>query len=341
MSERPDPGSDPGPDPGAARLVDALRAAVGASELRAVLLFGSRLVQASPDRYSAYDLVVVCEDYRAFYQGLGRVGATRRPPALVAALNRVLAPNVIALAPNGWESGPVAKIMVIEPDAFDRALGPRAPDHFLKGRLVQQVALLHARDDASAAWVEARLDGARADVPRWVGPFLESPFTAEPAARRMLELSYAGEIRPEAGDRVRQVFDAQRTFLVGMLERILDDAVARERLIRIDGAEPTYRFARPPGALDRLPVRLYFLRSKARATARWLKHVVTFDNWLDYLARKVQRRTGMRVEISRWERRLPLLLLWPKALRVLRQRPATLGASRGAQTGSGTRGERP
>ena len=34
------------------------------------------------------------------------------------------------------------------------------------------------------------------------------------------------------------------------------------------------------------------------ATARWLKHVVTFDNWLDYIARKVQRRTGMRIEIT-------------------------------------------
>jgi hypothetical protein len=72
-------------------------------------------------------------------------------------------------------------------------------------------------------------------------------------------------------------------------------------------------------------VRGYFLRSKARATARWLKHVLTFDNWLDYIARKIQRRTGMRVEITPWERRLPLLLLWPKVFRVLMRRPATLG----------------
>ena len=57
-------------------------------------------------------------------------------------------------------------------------------------------------------------------------------------------------------------------------------------------------------------VRLYFLRSKLRATARWLKHVVTFDNWLDYIARKVERRTGMRMEIGPWERRLPYLLLF-------------------------------
>jgi hypothetical protein len=58
--------------------------------------------------------------------------------------------------------------------------------------------------------------------------------------------------------------------------------------------------------------------------------VVTFDNWLDYIARKVERRTGKRVEITPWERRLPLLLLWPKVVRVLRDRPARLtsGGSR-------------
>jgi hypothetical protein len=316
-------------DSGAARLVDGLLAIVGREQLRAIILFGSRLVQASPDRFSAYDLVVVCERYRAFYEALARAGAARRSPAMQSALNRVLAPNVIAFAPDGWDGGPVAKIMVIEPRAFERALARDSRDHFVKGRLVQEVALLHARDDQTRAWVEKLLAAAIADVPRWVGPFLAQPFTAERAARRMLELSYAGEVRPEAGDRVRDVFNAQRAFLVGSLARALDEAVERRWLVRVEGPEPMYRFPRRRGVLDRARVRLYFLRSKARATARWLKHVLTFDNWLDYIARKVQRRTGMRVEITPWERRLPLLLLWPKVVRVLLQRPATLGTERG------------
>ena len=147
----------------------------------------------------------------------------------------------------------------------------------------------------------------------------------------MLELSYAGEVRPEAGDRVRDVFAAQRDFLVGATAGALEEAADRRWLVRVAGPEPMYRFPRSHGALDRAAVRLYFLRSKARATARWLKHVFTFDNWLDYIARKVQRRTGLRVEITPWERRLPLLLLWPKVVRVLRARPATLATRDGAE----------
>jgi hypothetical protein len=241
-------------------------------------------------------------------------------------LNRVLTPNVIALAPEGWDGGPIAKIMVIEPEPFERALSPNAPDHFLKGRLVQKVALLHARDPHQARWVGELLERARGDVLGWVGPFLPARFTPAEAALQMLKTSYAGEVRPEAADRVLDVFEAQRPFLEAVLARSLERGVSSGTLIRDDGA---YRFARAPGAAGRWAVRGYFARSKLRATARWLKHVVTFDNWLDYIARKVERRTGMRVEITPWERRLPLLLLWPKVIAVLRARPARLDRARG------------
>ena len=50
--------------------------------------------------------------------------------------------------------------------------------------------------------------------------------------------------------------------------------------------------------------------------------MLTFENWLPYLVRKVERRTGMRVELTPLQMRLPLLFLWPHLLRVLRNRPA-------------------
>lgn len=314
--------SAPPADPGAERLTHSLLAVAGADRVRAILLFGSRLVQASPDQFSAYDLVVVVDRYRPFYEALASAGLSRRSPAVQSALNRVLPPNVIALAPEGWDEGPVAKIMVLEPDAFDRALGPGARDHFLKGRLVQKVAILYACDAATARWVGSALQGARADILSWAGPFLDEPFTPEEAALRMLRASYGGEVRPEAGDRVLDVFDAQRAFLTAMMAGELE-AASRAGVLR--SREGAYRFVRSPGSRERGRVRRYFLRSKLRATARWLKHVVTFDNWLDYIARKVERRTGMRVEITPWERRLPLLLLWPKVVRVLRARPEHMG----------------
>jgi hypothetical protein len=59
-------------------------------------------------------------------------------------------------------------------------------------------------------------------------------------------------------------------------------------------------------------------RSKFRATLRWFKYMLTFDDWLDYIARKVERRSGVRIELTKSERRLPIIFLWPKAFRVIR-----------------------
>ena len=56
-----------------------------------------------------------------------------------------------------------------------------------------------------------------------------------------------------------------------------------------------------------------------RATLRWAKYVLTYDDWLEYLRRKAERRTGQTIELTPTERRWPLLTLWPKAWRVLRE----------------------
>jgi hypothetical protein len=306
-------------------LVAALEKSVGQG-VRAVLLFGSRLVQTDPSAFSAYDLVAVVDDYSDFYRRLHASGAHHRSPRVLTALARVLAPNVISFDP-GLPGGEIAKIMVFTQADFARALSAEAPDHFLRGRLVQSTRILMARDPAVARELEALLAAARRDVIRWAGPWLPERFTALDFARRMLEVSYAGEVRPEAGGRVAAVFEAQTAFLAEAYASVLRQAEADGAVVRVDGGvdgvsaagEPTWRLATAPGGWDALGWRLYFIKSKARATSRWLKHTLTFDDWLTYIQRKVERRTGMRIELTPLERRLPLLVLWPKVFRVLRQ----------------------
>jgi hypothetical protein len=66
------------------------------------------------------------------------------------------------------------------------------------------------------------------------------------------------------------------------------------------------------------PRRMYFRVSRLRATLRWAKYTLTYEDWLDYVVHKIHRRTDLQLTISSAERRLPLLLLWPKFFRVLR-----------------------
>jgi hypothetical protein len=305
----------PGGEP--ARLLTQSLVTVLGTRLRAVLLYGSHLLGANPDRYSAHDLVVVVEDYLGTYRALRGAGLTHRPPRLMALFGWFLAPNVIAYSPEGAD-GPIAKCLLISARDFERALSTRARDHFMISRMIQEVGVLHVRDAAEGQWIEDRLAAARRTVLDWAAPYLVPPFTSEMLTREMIAMCYRSEIRPESGSRASTIFEAQRTFLVETYDQLLADACAEGLVIR-EGQG--YRSVFQPGPIARLKRTAYFNATKVRVTARWLKHVFTFENWLPYVVRKVERRTGMVVELTERERRLPFLFLWPRLVRVLRNRP--------------------
>ncbi|MDH3205721.1 MAG: hypothetical protein OEO79_03875 [Gemmatimonadota bacterium] len=301
---------------GADALSASLVEAAG-GHVRAVLLYGSQLLQTRPDRHSAFDFVVVVTDYRDFYADLRASGELHRPVWLMTRMAGVLAPNAIAFAPHDGEAG-IAKCQIVSVEDFQRALGAEPPDHFLLGRLVQRVAVVWSASDGDAAWAQDQLRGARERVLDWMLPYLEAPVDAEGLGRRLLEVCYGGEFRPEAKDRSVRIFEAQADHFAEVfppvLERGFEAGLLVRRGDRFAPAAPT-----EPELARRW--RRHFRRSKARATARWFKHMVTFANWLPYIVRKVERHTGRTIRLTRIERALPLVFLWPRAIYVLLTRP--------------------
>ena len=285
--------------------------------VRAVVLYGSQLLQTKPDRHSAYDLVVVVTDYRGFYAGLKASGELHRPVWLMTQMAGVLAPNAIAFAPAEGDVG-IAKCQIVSVADFERALGPTPPDHFLLGRLVQRVATVWSASPADAAWVEEQLAGARGRVLDWMLPYLDEPVDAAGLGRRLLQVCYRGEFRPEAKDRSVRIFEAQAEHFQEVFPEVLERGVAAGLLLA-DG--DGFRRAEPPSPVLTRRWRSHFRRSKVRATSRWFKHMVTFANWLPYIVRKVERHTGRTIRLTRIERAVPILFLWPRAIYVLVTRP--------------------
>jgi len=292
-------------------------AEAGAGSVRAVLLYGSQLLRTRPDRHSAYDMVVVVNDYRAFHRALEQASELNRPVWLMTWLAGVLPPNNIAFAPDDGREG-LAKCQVVSSAHFERALGADPPDHFLLGRMVQRVATLWTATPADEDWIAEQLSGARARVLDWMAPYLDEPVDAAGLGRRLLEVCYAGEFRPEARDRAHRIFEAQSEHFRRVFPAVLEEGV-HTGLMRREGDR--YTLARPVPASQRRRWSRHFALSKARATTRWLKHVVTFANWLPYIVRKVERHTGRTIELTPLERKLPLIFLWPRAIHVLLSRP--------------------
>ena len=306
-----------------AALAAFLARSLGPSTV-AVVHYGSRAQGRKPRADSAYDFFVIVDNYRAAFESLSATVGTSYSARVATALAHVLPPNVISVIDRA--SGLRAKCCVISLAHFERACSPRRKDHFVQGRLFQFVVMTWKRDVQAALDVGKAVAEARAATFTWGRPSLPDRFTVDQYVHAVLARSLEGEIRPEVGDHAKTLAEAQQGPLRAIYLPLLQSLAARGELVTEgsateDPAATVYRQRVLPTSLDRWRVRWYFRRSKARTTARLLKHVVLYEGWLDYILRKIERSGDKKIELTPREQRWPLIFLWPRFFRYLRDRP--------------------
>jgi len=310
-------GLDEPPSPRTAQLARFLAHACGEGT-RALIHYGSHAQRSDARPESAHDFFIVVDRYRDAYRSLAeRVGTSYRP-GTAALLNRILPPNVIRLRVPGAAPPLEAKCAVYSARDFARACSSRARDHFALGRLCQHVQLVWTRDAESRSAAIDALTEARTRTFAWGRPYLPPRFDVRTYCRVLLETSFAAEIRPEGGERIDALLAAQQTTMDRVYAEVLG-GLAEERILGREGN--VYTDPHPPGTWSKFRAAMWFRRSKARATIRWIKYIALYEDWLEYILQKVARRSGVSVQLTDRERRWPLIFLWPKALRFLRSRP--------------------
>jgi hypothetical protein len=282
-----------------------------------VIFFGSRKSRARPDPHSAYDLFVAVSDPRAFYGRLAAAGLVRRSPAVLANLQRILPPNVVSVTLDVAGEPARAKCAIVTLRGLRRQTSAERDDHFCAGRLFQSTEVVYAAPGLEDELVGA-LASAHALTWEWVRPWLPARFDAGEYCRTALRVSFAGEIRPEPEGRSEALFEAQAGYLRAVYEVLLRSLAAAGELR--EEAPAVYALAKPASARERARLGRYFGWSKVRATARWGKYVVTFDDWLDFIVRKARRHTGEDIVLTDRERRMPLVFLWPRVIHYLRHK---------------------
>ncbi len=305
---------------GDARLdaaVEALAAAAG-DTLVGLVFFGSRRTGAARvDAWSAYDLFVVVSAYRPFYAALRSAGLVRRQPWLLALASRLLPPTQVSL--RFPAQGVHVKGSVIDERAFARETGARRHDHFCIGRLFQPTLLLRARDAGARERLLAGLVCALRETWGWARPWLPAAFDAEGYGRSALATSMRWEVRPEPPGRAEQLWQAQRSLQLPVLQTLLGELAAAGAIVGAPTMPGLWSAARPVTAVERLRRSAYFRLSILRATVRWLKHMVSFEGWLDYIVQKASRHSGQEIRLSERERRYPLVFLWGRVFRHIAQ----------------------
>ena len=148
--------------------------------------------------------------YADAYRSLSSTVRPAYSPRTATALAHILPPNVVSLTFTEGGRTLRGKCAVLSTRDLRRLASPSAPDHFTRGRLFQHVQLVWTRDARSRQEALDALLDARVGTIDWSRPYLPSVFNAESYCRRLLETSFAAEIRPEGGERIAALIAAQQ-----------------------------------------------------------------------------------------------------------------------------------
>ncbi|MBO9712271.1 MAG: hypothetical protein J7495_05095 [Sphingomonas sp.] len=266
-------------DPRAAAMAAAIAATVG-DAARAVLFYGSCLRESQLDGLML-DFYLIVSDYRAAYGG-----------GWLAFANRVLPPNVFPFVHDGLS----AKYAVLSEADFRERCGIGAGDVSVWARFAQPSRIAWAVDEAARESMVASVSGAAPTLLAWAMPMAAGE-DALGVWRRGFELTYSCELRAERGDRAAKIVaqdpERYRAFA----------KVAVLPALPVDAAAGWDRFRR---------------RGKRLSVLRLTKALTTFSGGVDYLAWKINRHAGTKIEVKPWQRRWPLvgaLVLLPRLLR--------------------------
>ena len=219
---------------------------------------------------------------------------------------RVLPPNVGYLETVIGGTTLRTKYAVMTLAQFRQAMSAESMDTTLWARFSQPVVRVRARGDAEARAVRDAVAAAVVTAASWAAALGPARGAATDFWRALFQRTYAVELRPErgtarAGDLVER--DAARyAALLPAAWRVAGIAFA----VEADGALAPALAARERAAAARR-WRLRAALGRPLNVLRLVKAASTFDNAIDYVAWKVERHSGYRIEPSPFQRRHPLL----------------------------------
>ncbi len=295
------------PDPGISALCDALLARYGGGA-QAILFYGSCL-RSGDTRDGLVDLYLVVDNYRAAY-------GTWMP----SMFNGLLPPNVYYLEVPFEDSKVRCKYAVVSLGDLRRGTSIRTFHSYLWGRFAQPSGIVYARNDAVSNQIHGILAQAVVTFITRVLPRLPEHFRADELWRTGLGLSYASELRTEKPGRVNALVDQFQPYYEA-LARAAMPAVPWTVSVETPTAGARYRASISPRQrwLSRVTWAIRRGQGKVLSVLRLMKSAFTFQGGVDYIAWKLERHTGVAIEVTPRLRRYPLIFIWGQFWRLYRR----------------------
>ncbi|MFC4293173.1 hypothetical protein ACFOWX_12170 [Sphingorhabdus arenilitoris] len=265
----------------------------------AVLFYGSCL-RSEQLTGEMLDFYLIVSSYDAAYQ---------KP--WLAKWNRRLPPNVFPFQYQGL----MAKVAVLSEDDFHKLNRPSASAVSVWARFSQPSRLVWHRDQETAKKMVLSVSGAAPTLLNAALSHMDREVDVIDLWQSGYAMTYGAELRAERKSRPASVieFDRDRYQLFGhaaLHHTMIPNEIRGERVYLIaDPEQRAQKERRRWPALRR--------RGKLLTVARLAKAAFTYQGGIDYLAWKINRHAGTKLEIKPWQRKWPLvaaLFLVPKLL---------------------------
>ena len=275
-------------------LADRLLTDYGAA-IEAIVFYGSCL-RTGEDRGGLVDLYVLVDRYRDIEER-----------CLLAALNKMLPPNVFYIEVPFEDRVVRAKYAVLSLNDFS-AGAARWFHSYIWGRFAQPVGLIYARNDQIVERIQSILVQAVLRFVTRVLPRMPASFTTRELWQLGWTLSYRAELRAERTEKLAGLFEAAPQYYEQLTRTALENLSYPIETHKKNG---TYRYTISIPERSRRMSRLdWMVRSwqgKLLSALRLLKGLLTFRGGIDYILWKIERHSGVKVEVPLKLKRYPLL----------------------------------
>lgn len=274
----------------------------------AMLFYGSCL-RSCDALDGLVDLYLVVNDYGKAYG---------KP--FPAFFNWLLPPNVYYLEVEVNGSLVRTKYAVISMRDLQRGTSPRWFHSYLWGRFSQPCGLLYSRSEETGRRVQRALAQAVVTFLTRALPALPERLDTAEIWQLGLALSYRAELRAEKPERAVHLYESWRDHyqaVTCLAMRELPFVVELEQ----QPSRLLYHVSIPQHTrmLSRLGWLLRRIQGKLLSLLRLMKSTFTFQGGIDYIAWKLERHTGVPIEVTPNMRRHPLLYSWGLVWRLYRQ----------------------
>lgn len=269
--------------PGMKAVADAARGRYGQG-IAAILGYGSCLREGD-DRGKVVDLYLLPDNYRSIYGN-----------PLMRVANAVLPPAVFYLETPFEDRVVRCKYAIVSLGDLERLVSPRTFHPYFWARFAQPTAIVWARDEDARKRAVAALAQSVLTVIQEAAPFLPTDVQSREFWIRAFSETYHTELRAERPGRAVHLYETHAVRYDRLFAALRDANGGHEQVV---DRRPAKRNER------RWRWRRYL--GKVLSVLRLMKNAFTFQDGPVYLMWKIEQHSGVKVTLTPWQRRHPIL----------------------------------